>query len=73
MGIDEDTFIGKYRDYCKARETRDEIFMMVQGENESQEYYEEIFQLIYKQSHGCTLDEESLKIALLRGVREYFI
>lgn len=29
------TFIEKYRDYWKARDTRDEIFMMVQGESES--------------------------------------
>jgi hypothetical protein len=63
------TFIDKYRDYCKAKDTRDEIFRMVQGENESLEDYEEIFQLSYKRAHSCTLDEESLKLVLLRGVR----
>lgn len=30
-------FIEKYRNYCKARDTRDKIFRMVQGENESLE------------------------------------
>jgi hypothetical protein len=34
------TFIEKYRDYCKAMDTRDEIFRMIQGENESLEDYE---------------------------------
>jgi hypothetical protein len=37
------TFIDKYWDYCKARDTRDEIFRMIKGENESLEDYEEIF------------------------------
>lgn len=38
----------KYSDYCKAKNTRDEIFRMIQGENESVEYFEERFQLSYK-------------------------
>ena len=64
------TFIKKYRDYCKARDTRDEIFNIIHPENESLEDYEKRFQLSYKRAHSFTLDENSLKLAFLRGVRE---
>lgn len=64
------TFIHKYWDYCKARDTRDEIFKMIEGENASLEDYEERFQFSYKRAHNCTLDGESLNLVLLRGVRE---
>jgi hypothetical protein len=43
---------------------------MIQGENESLEDYEERFQLSYKRAHSFTLDDNSLKLVLLRGVRE---
>jgi hypothetical protein len=43
------TFIENYRDYYKAKDTRDEIFRMIQGENKSLEDYEERFQLSYKE------------------------
>jgi len=35
----KETFMDKYRDYCKSKTTRDEIFRMEQGENESLEYF----------------------------------
>jgi len=42
---------------------------MTIGNDESLEDYEEIFQLSYKRAM-CILDPESLKLVLLRGVRE---
>ena len=42
------------------------------GSNESLEDYKERFQLSYKQVR-CTLDLESLKLVLLRGVPEYLL
>ena len=39
------------------------------GQDESLEDYEEIFQLSYKKAR-CTLDPESLKLVLLKGLRE---
>ena len=66
----KDTFIKKYKDYCKARKTKDEIFRMIQGPNDSLEDYKEQFKLIYKQAHACTSDEKSIKLVLLKGVRE---
>jgi hypothetical protein len=46
---------------------------MIQGPDESLEYFEEIFQLSYKRAQNCTLDKESLNIFLLKGVREYLM
>jgi len=42
---------------------------MTMGSDESLEDYEERFQLSYKRAK-CTLDPESLKLVLLRGVPE---
>lgn len=42
---------------------------MTMGSDESLEDYEERFQLNYKRV-GCTLNPESLKLVLLRGVQE---
>ena len=42
---------------------------MTIGQDESLEDYEERFQLNYKRAR-CTLDPGSLKLVLLRGVRE---
>ena len=40
------------------------------GPDESLEDYEEIFQLNYRRAN-CTLDPESFKLVLIRGIREY--
>lgn len=37
------------------------------------EHYEERFQLSYKISHSCTLDDDSLKLVLLWDVREEYM
>jgi len=51
------------------KDTKEEIFRMTMGQDESLEDKEERFQLSYKRAR-CTLDPESLKLVLLRGVRE---
>jgi hypothetical protein len=50
------TLIKKYKDYCKAKSTRDEIFIITQEEKESLEDYVEIFQCTYKRSTNFGLD-----------------
>jgi hypothetical protein len=65
----QQAFNNKYRDYCRSKETKGEIFRMTMGSDESLEDYEERFQLSYKRAR-CTLDPESLKLVLLRGVPE---
>ena len=65
----QQAFNNKYRDYCTSKDTKEEIFRMTMGSDESLEDYEERFQLDYKRA-GCTLDLGSLKLVLLRGIRE---
>jgi hypothetical protein len=67
------TFSEKYKDYCRARDARDGIFIITQGTNEYLEEFEERFQLIYKRYYNCTLDEDSLKLVLLKGAKEDII
>jgi hypothetical protein len=43
---------------------------MAQGENEFLKDCEKRFQLSYKRVNTCTLDLESLKLVLLKGVKE---
>jgi hypothetical protein len=46
---------------------------MTQGLDESLEDFEEIFKLSNKRAQNCTLDEDSLKLVLLREVGEYYM
>jgi len=62
-------FNNKYRDFGRSKYTKDKIFRMTICHYESLEDYEERFQLSYKTAR-YTLDPESLKLVLLRGVRE---
>ena len=55
----QQAFNKKYRDYYRSKETKEEIFRMTMGSDESLEDYEERFQLSYKRAR-CTLDPESL-------------
>ena len=52
-----------------SKDTKEEFFRMTIGNDESVEDYKERFQLSYKRAR-CTLDPESLKLVLLREVRE---
>lgn len=65
----QQAFNKKYWDYYRSKETKGDIFWMTMGSDESLEDYEERFQLSYKRAR-CTLDPESLKLVLLRGVPE---
>lgn len=62
-------FNKKYRDYCRSKDTEEDIFMITMDQDESLEDYKEIFQPGYKRAR-CALEPESLKPVLLRGVRE---
>jgi len=66
-------FSDKYKYYCKVRETHDAIFCMTQKANETLEDYVERFQFSYKHATNFKLDDESLKLVFLRGVRRFNI
>jgi len=55
----------KYRESCRSKDTKDEIFRMTLGPDEFLEDYEERFQLSYRRVR-CTIDPESLKLFILR-------
>lgn len=61
----KETYRERYQDYYKSKDTREEKMKMSQEEDESLEDFEERFQLSYKRSHTCTMDEDSLKLVLL--------
>jgi len=63
-------FIDKYKNYYKARGTRNEIFGMIEEENDPFKDYEERFQLSYKRNHSFTLDETSFTFIFLIGIIE---
>ena len=65
----QQAFNKKYRDYYRSKDTKEEIFRMTMGSDESLEDYEERFQHSYKRVR-CTLDPESLKLVMLKGVPE---
>ena len=68
----QQVFNNNYMDYCRSKYTKEEIFRMTSRHDESLEDYEERFQLSYKRAR-CTLDPKSLKLVLLRGIREYLL
>ena len=67
------TFFEKYKDYFKSKDTRDDIFKMQQGEKESLEDYAQRFQINYKRAINYIMDEDSMKLVLLKGVRNEFL
>ena len=62
-------FLKKYQDYCKANE---DIFYMIQGEDESLEDYVDRFQYNLQKSKYKHLEKEILKTLLLKGIKDEF-
>ena len=60
------TFLEKYKDYCMPHNIKDEIFKMMQKEYENLEDFIEIFSYNVKMPKMHELDEESLKVLLLK-------
>jgi len=63
------SFNKKYKYYCRSKDAKEEILIMIIGPNESVKDYEERFQLSCKRAR-FTLDLELLKLVLVRGIRE---
>ena len=66
-------FLEKYQEYCNTKYKREELFKMVQRDNESLEYFVE--RLLYNvQRIGQTnMGLYVLKIFLLRGIRDDYL
>ena len=63
-------FLKKYQDYCKSNE---DIFGMIQGEDESLEDYVERFKYNFQKSKFKHLEKEVLKTLLLKGIKDEFL
>ena len=69
----KEAFLGKYRDYCTPSNLKDKVFKMTQKEDENLEYMVERFVYNVKRVKMDNLDEETLKVLLLRTVQDGWI
>ena len=67
------TFLERYLDYCMPTNHKDEVFKMMQKEDENLEDLLERFQYNLKREKMSNLDEETLKSLLLKTIRNEWI
>lgn len=67
------TFLDRYLDYCMPINHKDEVFKMMQKEDENMEDLLERFQYSLKRENMSNLDEETLKYLLLKAIRDEWI
>lgn len=63
-------FIEKYKEYCRSGNRGDDIITMQQKEDENLEDYISRFLVLLKKNSNHTLNQESQKLFLLRGVND---
>jgi hypothetical protein len=61
-------FLDKYQDYCKDKERREEVFKMMQHEDESLEDYVERFSYNLQREKKGDLAPETRHVLFLRGI-----
>jgi len=66
----KEKFLAKYQDYCWTREKREELFKMVQKEDENLEDFVERLQYNLQRSEHPDVSKYILKTILLKGVRD---
>ena len=67
------SFMKKYQDYCRPRDSRNDIFKIQQHEDESLEDYLERFVYLLHKSKYKEIKGEALKTLFLKGVLEEYI
>eukprot|EP00253_Pinus_taeda_P007789 PITA_07789 len=67
------TFLDRYPDYCKPTNHKDEVFKMMQKEDENLEDLLERFKYNLKRAKMNNSDEETLKSLLLKATRDEWI
>jgi hypothetical protein len=63
-------FLNKYQDYCRTREKKEELFKMMQKEDENLEDFVERLQYNLQRSSHPNVSKDILKTILLKGVRD---
>jgi hypothetical protein len=66
-------FLKKYQDYCRPKDSRNSIFKMQQQDEESLEYFLEIFTYTLQKSKYNDLQDEAIKTLFLKGVSDEYI
>ena len=66
------TFLKKYQDYCKSKDSKDNIFKMQQQEDESLEEYLERFLYNYQKSKK-RLNDNTMRTISLKGIQDEYI
>ena len=66
----KERFLTKYQDYCRTRERKEELFKMVQKEDENLEDFVERLQYNLQRLDHPTMSKDILKTILLKGVRD---
>ena len=66
-------FLEKYQEHCNTKDKREELFKMVQRDEESLEYFVERMLYNVKSVGQTNMGLDVLKIILLHGIREEFL
>ena len=66
------TFLKKYQDYCKSKDSKNDIFKMQQSEEETLEDYLERFLYNYQKSKQ-RLNDNSVRTIFLKGIQDEYI
>ena len=64
------TFLQKYQEYCKPRDSRNDIFKIQQLKDESlEDYLERFIYMLHKSKHN-DLREDAVRTLFLKGISE---
>ena len=66
-------FLEKYQEYCNTKDKREELFKMVQRDDESLEYFVERILYNVQRARQNNMGLDVLKIILLHGIRDDFL
>ena len=66
----KDIFLKKYQDYCKTKESHNDIFKVQQLEDDTLEDYMEIFGYISHKSKYHDLLEDAIRALFLKVISE---
>jgi hypothetical protein len=69
----KDIFLKKYQDYCKTKESHNDIFKVQQLEDKTLEDYMEIFGYISQKSKYHDLPEGAVRALFLKGISEEYL
>jgi hypothetical protein len=69
----KDIFLKKYQDYCKTKESCNDIFKIQQLEDENLKYYMERFGYISQKPKYHDLPEDAIRDIFLKGILEEYL